>query len=495
MQNSLTFRLIVTSCVLCSAVAARTASPMIAHAAQTAKPAAAQSPAVATVNGEQILGRDLTASKPRVEEVQKLISTAGKDQLDVWIKNRLLQQEIQKRGLSYNKLIQDEVVGKTSSPTEEEARQYYSSNRKLFVGEYEAYRDYIIEVLERANQQKRLDAYLAELRGRARVQVHPAGAGSDATRVLASVNEEKVTSAELEDTVKQYVFSLQAEIYNAQLSEVESQVAEKLIEQEAKRRSVPKEQLIEQEITSKARKITDDDVVRFFIENGSQINEPFERVKSRIAEYLRQEALQQARDTLVETLYKQAKVSVLLAEPEPPLVHLSDVADISIGSLDAPITIVEFTDYQCPTCANAHPIVDQVLKTYGSKVRLVLRNLPLYIHANAPKAAEAAHCAAAQGKYREYSDLLYQNQNELDVRFLKIYAEKLGLDRAKFNQELDSGKYASLVKRDMEEADRLNVHSTPTFFVNKRLLSTGISFESFQKRIDRELEQTAGKKS
>lgn len=494
MRKTSTLCSVLSVCIWCLAAVSAGVGRASAQASQANNSPVAQASVVATVNDEPIYDRDLIASRPRVDEVRKLIASADKDQLEVWIQNRLLQQEVQKLGLSYNMLMQNEVVEKASDPTEEEAKQYYGANRKLFVSDYATYRDYIMQILQNTHQRQRLDAFVSELRAKARVRIRPAGqGGAGSAAVLASVNDDKVTAADLADTVKQYVLSLQMEIYNTQLADVQLKITDKLIEQEAKRRGIPAEQLVSEEVTSKARKITDDDVVRFFVENGSQITESFEKVKPRIEEYLREQALQEARTNFVETMKAKAKISVSLAEPEPPVVHLSDVADLSIGRPDAPVTIVEFTDYQCPTCANAHPVVDQVLQAYGNKVRLVLRDLPLYIHANAPKAAEAAHCASAQGKYREYAALLYRNQNELSVPFLKTYADQAGLDRSKFDQELDSGKYAPLVHRDMEEADQLNVHSTPTFFINKRMLATGSSFENFKRMIDRELQRQGQK--
>jgi protein-disulfide isomerase len=136
------------------------------------------------------------------------------------------------------------------------------------------------------------------------------------------------------------------------------------------------------------------------------------------------------------------------------------------GDAKAPVTIVEFTDFQCPACAALQPILEQVMKTYSNKVRLVVRDFPLNRHANARKAAEAANAANAQGKFFEYTALLFQRQDKLDPASLKKYASELGLDRARFDLDLDGGKYAAEVRHDMDDGEMYGVDSTPAVFVN-----------------------------
>jgi protein-disulfide isomerase len=112
------------------------------------------------------------------------------------------------------------------------------------------------------------------------------------------------------------------------------------------------------------------------------------------------------------------------------------------------------------------PILDEILPTYGSKVRFVVRNYPLARHANARKAAEAADAANAQGKFFEYTAVLFKRQTALDVPSLKKYASEVGLDRARFDAELDKGMYAADIRRDMDAAEKVGIGSTPTVFIN-----------------------------
>jgi len=152
------------------------------------------------------------------------------------------------------------------------------------------------------------------------------------------------------------------------------------------------------------------------------------------------------------------------------------------------ITIVEFSDFECPFCGRAAPTVKQVLATYGDKVELVYKHFPLNFHPNAQKAAEASECAKDQGKFQEYHDILFQNQRALGIDNLKQYADNLGLNTNTFNNCLDSDEKADLVKADFQEGSSKGVTGTPTFFINGEQLVGAQPFEAFKEIIDRQLD-------
>jgi protein-disulfide isomerase len=164
--------------------------------------------------------------------------------------------------------------------------------------------------------------------------------------------------------------------------------------------------------------------------------------------------------------------------------------DPSWGPEDAPVTIVEFSDFQCPYCARfVTQTYPQIKQQYEGKVRFVFRDFPLtQIHENAQNAAEAAGCANEQGKFWEYHDMLFTNQSALDVASLKSYASQLGLDSATFDQCLDSGKYAEEIQKDLQDGNQYGVQGTPSFFVNGLLVSGAQPFSVFQAVIDAALE-------
>ena len=179
------------------------------------------------------------------------------------------------------------------------------------------------------------------------------------------------------------------------------------------------------------------------------------------------------------------------AQPSPTVavVPVSADDDPGLGPADAGVVIVEFSDFQCFYCARfATETLGQILNTYGKSVRLVYRDFPLIsIHSQAQKAAEAAQCAQEQGKYWEYHDLLFENQQALDIGSLKAYAEQLGLDTDDFDDCLDSGRFASEVAKDLTDGQGYGVTATPTFFINGRLVRGAQPFSVFQALIEEQL--------
>jgi protein-disulfide isomerase len=137
------------------------------------------------------------------------------------------------------------------------------------------------------------------------------------------------------------------------------------------------------------------------------------------------------------------------------------------GHDDAPVTLVEYGDYQCPYCGMAHPIVKAAQHELGSHLRFVYRHFPLAeIHPHARLAAQAAEAAAAQGRFWEMHDMLFEHQNALEAEDLVGYAKSLGLDTGRFARELEAGTYAKRVRDDFRSGARSGVNGTPTFFVN-----------------------------
>lgn len=179
------------------------------------------------------------------------------------------------------------------------------------------------------------------------------------------------------------------------------------------------------------------------------------------------------------------------AANQPSKVQVSAEDDAVKGSKDAPVTIIEFSDYQCPYCERFYTqtfpqIEENYIKT--GKVKFVYRDFPLTnLHQYAQKAAEASECADEQGKFWEYQGKLFNNQQSLDTPSLKQYAKDLGLDAAKFNECLDSGKMASEVQKDLKDGQSYGVDGTPAFFINDIFVGGAQPFSVFQQVIDQAL--------
>ena len=179
------------------------------------------------------------------------------------------------------------------------------------------------------------------------------------------------------------------------------------------------------------------------------------------------------------------------AEPTPEFrrYDVPEDDDPVWGSQDAPITIIEFSDYECPYCRKWHVEVwPQLQETYGEQIRLVYRDFPLNnIHSNATPAAAAANCANEQDMYWPFSDKLFEMKLDLGRTTYQTYAEELGLDLDAFNECLESGRYIEEVEADYEFAANLGIRSTPTFFINGIPVVGAQPFEVFQTVIEKEL--------
>lgn len=303
--------------------------------------------------------------------------------------------------------------------------------------------------------------------------------------VIAVVGGVEITETEVEAAVASELLSVERqrqEIIERGLNQV---VDEKLIELEAAKRDMSAEELLETEIANQVTEPTDQEVDAFYESRKAQIRQPKEEVVDRIRTYLRQQQGLQAHSVYVADLRNSYGYTSYL---EPFRMPVADEGFPSKGPESAPVTIVEFSDFECPYCSRVNPTLDQVIDRYGDKVRLVFRQFPLSrIHPNAQKAAEASLCAGEQGMFWELHDSMFRDQRNLGLASIKEKAAAVGLDTDSFNKCLDSDQFAERVAMDLEEGGNLGVTGTPAIFINGRFLSGAQPFEEFSKVIDDEL--------
>jgi len=156
----------------------------------------------------------------------------------------------------------------------------------------------------------------------------------------------------------------------------------------------------------------------------------------------------------------------------------------AFGPADAKVTIVEFSDFECPFCSRAAEVVTKIREKYGNKVRFVFRQFPLPMHPNAQQAAEAALAAHAQGKFWKFHDTLFENQRELDRAALEKHAAKTGLNVNDFKKALDDKKFQEAVNKDKELGSKVTVQGTPTMFINGTRVSNPTDFAAVSQAID-----------
>lgn len=305
-----------------------------------------------------------------------------------------------------------------------------------------------------------------------------------ASSVLATLNGQDITEEDVKKAAGPKLQQVEMDLYDARKDTIDQIIDDRLIEEAAKKEGAEKADFLKKNVFDKI-KIEDKDIEKFYNENKAQMQgKSLDEVKGNIRGYLYREKHQKVYEDLVSGLRKKADVAVLIKAPK---VEIEEGDNPGIGPKDAPIKIVEFTDYQCPFCGKARPAVNQVMTEYKGKVRYVLRDFPLSFHKDATKAHEAARCAGEQDKYWDMNKKLFDNQSAIKVEDLKKYAEELKLKMDKFNECLESGKYTESVRKNQEYGEKVGVSGTPAFFINGRMLSGARPFSSFKEIIDDEL--------
>ncbi len=320
-----------------------------------------------------------------------------------------------------------------------------------------------------------------------------AQASEDATPALR-IGDEVVTTSELDAWIKNQLFEQETEdgkaskLYEVRAGAAENMVAQRLLDAEAKRLGTSADALVEAE-AKKRIAVADADVQRFYDENKKSFGErSMDDMKAQVREHLERRAGPEAARKYVQELRQQAKVEIFIERPRTQV----EATGPARGPADAPITIIEFSDYQCPFCRRAEPTVEQMLAQYEGKVRFVFRHFPLdRIHPQARGASEAAACAAEQGKFWEYHAALFDEGAQLDGAGLEAAATKAGLDSAAFETCVTDRKTQALVEADLKAGEAAGVTGTPAFFINGIPLRGALPIEEFQKVIDAELAEKA----
>ena len=312
---------------------------------------------------------------------------------------------------------------------------------------------------------------------------------------LAEVNGEAITTEELNRALGAKLSKLEEQIYTLRRGELDSLIAQRLFAQEAKKRGISVAALLDTEVTAKVGLVTEKEIDDFYQQNKARIRGDDAETRQKIRAFLQQQKLNARREQFVDSLRSQGKVVVHLKPPPVVRVEVAVEGAPVRGSAAAPVTLVEFSDFECPFCKQVQPILKQVLERYPGKVRLAYRDFPLdSIHPQARRAAEAARCANDQGKFWEYHDVLFAHA-KLSPDDLKQYAAQTGLDAAKFEACLSSGVHKAAVQRDVDEGARLGITGTPAFFINGRALTGAQPLEAFVRVIEEELARPAASRS
>jgi protein-disulfide isomerase len=319
----------------------------------------------------------------------------------------------------------------------------------------------------------------------------PAPAPEQPDQVVAEVGGRRITLKDVDAKWEAFDAAERARVvqllYQNRRAMLDQLVGDALLEDAAKAAGLSVDAYTDQEIAKRSAPVTETDIKAFYDENRDRAQgRTLDDLRQAVRDYLDGQRKAQARAQLIgELRQKSGRVKVLLEPPRYPVALAAH--DPVRGEPTAPVTIVEFSDYQCPYCQRVGPILTKLRQSYGSRVRLIYKDFPLPNHPHAFKAAEAAQCAGEQGKYWEMHDRMFANQAALDVPALKASAAALGLNADVFNQCLDSGKFAHAIREDMAVGEKLGVNSTPTVYINGRAVIGAQPFEAFRSIIEEEL--------
>jgi protein-disulfide isomerase len=326
--------------------------------------------------------------------------------------------------------------------------------------------------------------------------------GQAADKKLAVVNGETITEKQvqteaaaeldrLEAKRLQFESGLARDKQTVMENQLNQMIEDRLLTAEAKKQGTTTDKLVEEQVDKKVTAPADEAILKFYNDNKARINGSFADTARDIRDYLMDREHEKLFSAYVESLKKEYKVTSYI---EPARTTVATAGYPSKGPANAAVTIVEFSDFECPYCGGFYPTLKEIEKNYKDKIRIVYRQFPLTsIHPHALKAAEASLCANDQGQFWQMHDAMFTDQANLEVSDLKEKAAKLSLNTGTFNTCLDSSKYAAAIKNEILEGAKVGVNGTPSMFINGRFLSGDQPYDDIAKMIDDELTRAAKK--
>jgi protein-disulfide isomerase len=317
----------------------------------------------------------------------------------------------------------------------------------------------------------------------------------DPNAVVATVGDHKISEKDLDAKVKPQLDDMRAALekrvdqmmadksFELRRQTLQTMTDQYLIEQAAQREKLSVDDYLKKEYAGKSA-VTDAEAKKFYDQNKMTGAAPYDKMKPLLMAMLNRQAL-------LERLRKEEPVKILL---EPKRVAVDSTGRPALGDKDAPVTIVEFADFQCPFCGRTEGTLKELRAKYGDKIRLVHMDFPLPFHSHALDAAKAARCANEQGKFWQYRDALFANQNKLAPADLKATGKTLGLNSTEFNECFDKAKYVTQIKTDQAAGEKAGVDGTPAFFIDGRPLTGAQPAPAFEQLIDDELANRGGNK-
>ena len=414
---------------------------------------------LATATGKTFTSADLSSeARAQLSNQKKSLEEMRAQLFGQMIAEDLLEIEAKAVGSTAAKLIEAQRA-KVAQPTAVQIQAVYDQNQSELGGRPLAeVRDDIVFFLRRDPEQKAVSDFIASLQTKYKYTVGKNINAADLKPldVVATLNGKQISAQDFEIRNRLELNEFEHHSYEHIRGDLEIAILNALIGEEAKAKSVEPAVIIASEITDKLRDFSAEE----------------------------REKLESA---LMDRLFAKYQVKILLKGPAVIAQSIAVEGEPSVGPASAPVTIVMFSDFQCPACARTHPELKRVMAEFPGKVRLVVRDYPLEsTHKNAFIAALAANAAAKQGKFTEYAEKLYANQDSLDKASLTKFAAELGLNVKQFEIDFSDAAAAAEIKQDQADGNDLGVNSTPTIFVNGVKVHS-LSASAFRRAISRAL--------
>ncbi len=315
--------------------------------------------------------------------------------------------------------------------------------------------------------------------------------GADDSGIAATVGDEVITNQRLDVLLGARLLETRKGIYRMKREKLDQLIIEMILDKEAKQQGKTLADLLDQIAPAGTAQVEESEIDKYMQDNQQQLQQykgALPDLRQRIRTFLEQQKKAQVIKDYAHALDSKYGVRILVPEPYSPRITIDTQGAPTLGPPDAPVTIVEFSDYECPACRSIHEVVKQVRAAYGDRVRWIFKDYPLRRHKDAFKAAEASHCAQEQGKFWQYQESLFTTP-DLSPPNLVSNAVQLEMSPEKFSQCLQGSKYKALVEKNLTDAVQAGVDRTPSFFINGTLTAGGPSLDNFKSMIDEELKR------
>ncbi len=306
--------------------------------------------------------------------------------------------------------------------------------------------------------------------------------------VAAKAGEIEVSNAELADGIESEVFEAETKVFDIKFGKLKSVLLQKLMDKDDRKKGLSNDEFLEKYIT-KSVNISEKEIDAFIKDQNIPAEHINPQVREKIKGYLQMERKKEAVDKWLAEQTKKSPVEVYIQKPRRPTFPVEAGSAPFAGDKDAKVTVVEYSDFQCPYCAKGADVLHQLKKKYGNKVKIVFKNFPLPFHNHAEAAAVAGVCANEQSvdSFWKMHDEMFANQEGLDPEGLKKAAKKIGLKMDQFEKCIADPKNVEVVKASVEDGKKVKVKSTPTFFINGQLINGAQPIDVFADVIDEEL--------